>query len=104
MPFIQPALIRLFLAKKRIYDVIIPDIEGEVEPLFALYSKNCLPVILEHLLNRDLKIREVLSRLKVKKIGEEEIDCLDPQHLSFFNINTEEEYKKVKDLRKNESQ
>jgi molybdopterin-guanine dinucleotide biosynthesis protein A len=98
MPFIQPALIRLLLEECGNYDVVIPEIDGEVEPLFAVYSKNCIPVMFEHLQKQNLKIREVLSKLKVRKIREKEINQVDPQHLSFFNINTEEDLKRAKSL------
>ena len=98
MPFIKPALIRLFLEKSGAYDVVIPEVDGEVEPLFALYSKNCIPVMFEHLQKQNLKIRQVLGKLHLKKIGAEEIDRLDKGHLSFFNINTQEDLRRAKSL------
>ena len=99
MPFIKPALIRLLLEERKTYDVVIPEIDGEVEPLFALYSKNCIPVMFEHLRKRNLKMREVLGKLQVKRIGTSKIDRLDPEHLSFFNINTEEDLRRAKNLK-----
>ncbi|KPL01833.1 MAG: hypothetical protein AMJ73_09745 [candidate division Zixibacteria bacterium SM1_73] len=102
MPFIQPALIRLLLDERGTYDVVIPEIDGEVEPLFALYSKNCIPVMIEHLQKRNLKTREVINELHVKKIGTKEINRVDPRHLSFFNINTEEDLRKAENLKMGE--
>jgi molybdopterin-guanine dinucleotide biosynthesis protein A len=99
MPFIKPALIRLLLEERKTYDVVIPEIDGEVEPLFAVYSKNCIPVMLEHLQKQNLKIRQVLGKLHWKKIGADEIDQLDPKHLSFFNINTKEDLRKAESLK-----
>lgn len=99
MPFIKPALIRLLLEERKTYDVVIPEIDGEVEPLFALYSKNCIPVMFEHLRKRNLKMREVLGKLQVKKIGTSKIARFDPEHLSFFNINTEEDLRRAENLR-----
>lgn len=99
MPFIKPVLIRLLLNKSEDYDVVIPEVDGKVEPLFALYSKNCLPVMFEHVQKRNLKIRQVLGKLRVKKIEAEEIDWQDPEHLSFFNINTEEDLRKALSLK-----
>ncbi len=95
MPCINPALIRLLLKERGTYDVVIPEVDGEVEPLFALYSKNCIPVMFECLQGRNLKMSEVIGKLQVKKIGAKEIDRFDPQHLSFFNINTEEDLKSL---------
>ena len=98
MPFIQPTLIKLLLVESGTYDVVIPELDGEMEPLFALYSKSCIPTMFEHLQKQNLKIREVLSKLQVKKIGTEKIDQLDPEHLSFFNINTEEDLRRAESL------
>ena len=99
MPFIKPALIRLLLEERKTFDVVIPEVDGKVEPLFALYSKNCIPVMFKHLQKRNLKIREVIGKLHVKKIAAKEIERLDPQHLSFFNINTEENLRRAKNLK-----
>lgn len=99
MPFIKPALIELLLEESGDYDVVIPEIDGEVEPLFAVYSKNCIPVMFEHLQKQNLKIRQVLSQLHVKKIGAKKIDRLDPEHLCFFNINTEEDLRRAENLK-----
>ena len=98
MPFIKPALIGLLLQESGSFDVVIPEINGEVEPLFALYSKDCIPVMFEHLQRQNLKMREVIRKLNVKRIGAGEIDRLDPEHLSFFNINTEGDLKRAESL------
>ena len=95
MPFPQPALIRLLLEECGDHDVVIPEASGEVEPLFAMYSKSCLPVIKDQLKKDELKVRRVLARLKVRKIREDQIDAVDPERLSFFNINTNQDLKKV---------
>lgn len=98
MPFIRPALIRSLLAESGTYDVVIPEVDGEAEPLFGVYSKSSIPIIFEHLQKRNLKMREVLAKLKVGTIGAEKIDQVDPQHLSFFNINTAEDLKRAESL------
>jgi molybdopterin-guanine dinucleotide biosynthesis protein A len=98
MPFIEPNLIEFMLEGCQEYDVVIPEIGGEVEPLLALYSKNCIPVIFEHLRRDSLKIREILKNLKAKRIGETEIKQFDPRHLSFFNLNTLKDQKRAEEL------
>jgi molybdopterin-guanine dinucleotide biosynthesis protein A len=95
MPFPQPALIRLLLERRSGYDVVIPEAGGEVEPLFAMYSKSCLPVIMDHLQKGELRVRRVLTELRVRKVGEEEIESVDPERLSFFNVNTDKDLKKA---------
>jgi molybdopterin-guanine dinucleotide biosynthesis protein A len=99
MPFIKPALIRLLLQEGDTFDVVIPEVNGKVEPLFAVYYKDCIPVMFEHLQTQNLRMRQVLEKLHVKKIGANEIDRVDPQHLSFFNINTEMDLKRAESLK-----
>jgi molybdopterin-guanine dinucleotide biosynthesis protein A len=98
MPFISPALIRLLLAEGGTNDVVIPEVEGRVEPLFAVYSKSCIPTIFEHLQRRDFKMREALAQLRVRRVGAAAVDLVDPQHLSFFNINAPEDLKTAENL------
>ena len=98
MPFPNQDLISCILQKPVEYDVVIPETRGKAETLFARYSKNSLPVILSHLLTDELKIQNVLSELNILKIKSAEIERFDPEHLSFFNINTQEDLKKAKDI------
>jgi molybdopterin-guanine dinucleotide biosynthesis protein A len=99
MPFIKPALITLLLRESTNWDLVIPEVSGKVEPLFAVYSKDCIPVMFEHLKEQNLKMRDILDRLRAKRIGVDQINRLDPQHLSFFNINTEEDLKRAESLK-----
>lgn len=98
MPFPQVRLIEMLLEKCDNQDVVIPKYQGDVEPLFAVYSKNSLPVIFDHIRKGDLKIRHIFKKLRVEQVAEKEIDTVDPEHLSFFNINTEEDLKKAQTL------
>ena len=98
MPFLNPDLLNYILQKPEEYDVVIPETRGKAETLFARYSKNSLPVILSHMLRDELKIQDVLTELNVLKIKSGEIERFDPEHLSFFNINTQEDLKKAKDI------
>jgi molybdopterin-guanine dinucleotide biosynthesis protein A len=43
MPFLSLELLRYMLALATTYDVVIPRLGGMVEPLHAVYSRNCLP-------------------------------------------------------------
>lgn len=98
MPFVNSDLVNYIISKSTEYDVVIPEINGKIESLFARYSKNALPVIFSHLLKDELRIQDILSELKVLKITSKEIERFDPKHLSFFNINTQEDLKKALDL------
>jgi len=69
-------------------DVIIPETSAGLEPLCAVYSKQCLKTVEQHLVQRKLRIRQFFKTVRVKKIPEEVLRKKDPELLSFFNINT----------------
>jgi len=88
MPFLNVSLLRYMITLAPEYDVIVPRTRKGIEPLHALYSKACLPAM-ERLLQQDhLKVTSFYSQVRVRYVEQEEIEILDPQHLSFFNINS----------------
>ena len=94
MPFLQRGLVNYLFKIAYGYDVVVPKLEnGIFEPLHAIYSQNCI-VPLELLIKQDiLKILELYEMVTVRYVTRGEIDAFDPQHRSFFNINTEGDLK-----------
>jgi len=89
MPFLNVALLRHLIALSTGFDVVIPRIGDEVEPLHAVYSKNCLAPIEATLGEGKRRIVDFFPAVKVRYIERADIDKFDPQRLSFFNINSE---------------
>ena len=80
------------------FDLVTPRLGNLVEPLHAVYSKACLAPI-ENLLKQDnLKVSELLALVKVRYVEAKEINQFDPEHLSFFNINTKADLKTAREL------
>jgi molybdopterin-guanine dinucleotide biosynthesis protein A len=50
----------------------------------------------------NLSISQLFPRVRVRYVEAEEIDRFDPGHLSFFNINTEADLEKAKELARRE--
>ena len=98
MPFLNLALLRYLIGLSPNFDAVVPRVKGEVEPLHAVYSRNCLVPIQKQIEQGNLKIRDFLSQVRVRYVEEEEINRFDPQHLSFFNINTQADLKRAKAL------
>jgi len=98
MPFLNQALLRYLVQLADGFDLVLPRLGSMIEPLHAVYSKNCLAAI-ENLLRQDsLKISNLLTLVKVRYVEAEEINRFDPKHLSFFNINTEADLKAAREL------
>ncbi len=98
MPFLNIDLLRYMKELAPGFDVVIPEIKNELEPLHAIYSKNCLNVIGVMIEENDLIIRHMLNRVKVRYVKESEVNSFDPAHLSWFNINTPDDLQKATEI------
>lgn len=90
MPGLSPSAIRVVLAHAGDGDIVVPDLEGRLQPMHAVYSKACLPVIKSLVEAQSLKIQDLFARqeLRVYRIPKEAFQAVDPDLRSFFNINT----------------
>lgn len=98
MPFLNVNLLRYMSQLCYACDVVVPRAGDKLEPLCAVYSRSCLGYI-EKLLKRDeLRINKLFDMARVRYLEEEEIDRIDPDHLSFFNVNTPEDLEKAREI------
>jgi molybdopterin-guanine dinucleotide biosynthesis protein A len=91
MPFLNVALLKYISSQRGGVDVVVPLVGGFTEPIHAAYSKACLPIMERRLRTNDLKITGFFDQVRVRYIEGEEIERFDPEHLSFFNVNTEQD-------------
>jgi molybdenum cofactor guanylyltransferase len=103
MPFLKLDLVRYMVSQAEGYDVVIPKTNNQIlEPLHAIYSRNCLSY-LEFLIKQGrLSVLELFPMVRVKYIEEIEIQKFDPEHVSFFNINTETDLRAGKEIARKE--
>ena len=102
MPFLNQPLLRYMIEVSDGFDFVLPRVNNLFEPLHAVYSKNCVAPI-EFILKQGRKvIIELFNFVKVRYVEAEEVDRFDPQHLSFFNINTEEDLELARKIARGE--
>lgn len=95
MPYPNAAFIKYMAGFLKNYDVVVPEFAGQLEPLYAFYSKDCISVIENQFHKNDLRIQDLFTLVATKIIDQKKVLEFDPQGLSFTNINTPEEYTKV---------
>jgi molybdopterin-guanine dinucleotide biosynthesis protein A len=98
MPFLNIALLRHLMELSPGFDIVIPKLEGKLEPLHAVYSKGCLGPI-EDMLGEDwLKVTDLPDRVRARYVGDDEVEMFDPEHDSFLNVNSESDLQRAKVL------
>lgn len=98
MPFPSLPLVERMLALSAGRPAVVPRRDGYIEPLFAVYARELEGPARAFLESGGLKIHEFLETLDVLYLEREEIDGLDPQGLSFFNINTPEDLARAREI------
>ncbi|MBN1830856.1 MAG: molybdenum cofactor guanylyltransferase [Deltaproteobacteria bacterium] len=91
MPFIQGSLIRYMVEIRDDFDAVVPKIDWKIEPLHAIYTKNCLPAIEKLIDARGYQIIEIFDNIRVRYVKEEEIRSFDSRLKSFLNVNSPRE-------------
>lgn len=107
MPFLNQELLRFLISLSFDCDIVIPSARDErkteqgkkentakkmnLHPLHAVYRKTCLMPMREKILQADLRMISFHQAVRVKIVEQKEIEKIDAQLLSFWNVNTPEE-------------
>lgn len=95
MPLIDKRLVRELVSRRQDNDVVVLSHPQGIEPLFGVYSKNCIKPLEESLFAGNLSVQDFLSGLKAGVYEwmpeRQDVEALPP----FFNINTPQDYSRV---------
>ena len=101
MPLLQPNLLSHLIALLGDYDAVVPCVQAAdrsapvYQTLSAVYSKQCLPVVDAMLAVGELRVHALYDRINVRIVQPHEWQAFDAQGLSFFNINTPEDFEQA---------
>ena len=98
MPFLNLALLRYLVSLAVKVDIVIPRIGDLLEPLHAIYSKDCLAHMERALRDRRLRVSTLFDQVRVRYVEKDEVERFDPTHLSFFNINTRHDLRRAREI------
>ncbi len=92
------ALLRYMIDLSPSFDAVIPRIGDRKEPLHAVYAKNCMVPMRRLMLDGELRIADLPGFVNARYVEQEERDRFDPEHPTFFNVNTEEDLERARAL------
>jgi molybdopterin-guanine dinucleotide biosynthesis protein A len=89
MPFLVPEMVSLLIDAKEGFDAVVHIRNDFYDPLLAMYNRRCLPAIARQLEMPDQrKVIDFYRKIRLGCIAEEEWRKVDPDALSFKNVNT----------------
>ena len=92
MPFLSAPFLRHLAIAGREVDVAIPRTAEGYHPLCASYSRSCADPIRRRIEVGSLTVLGVLSDVRVRELGPDDIAPYDPDGTLFFNVNTPNDY------------
>lgn len=90
--FLNPDLITALLHARTGYDVAVPQWEGRLQPLHAVYARTVLPHLEAQLARGELRPVRLFETVRTRRIDEDVLRRIDPDGWSFFNMNTPDDY------------
>lgn len=90
-PFLKPTLIQYLASQLEGFEIVVPQLTDGLHPLQAVYARDCAPRLYEYLSRGCLSLIDFLQQKRqdrVRVVSREEIAPIDPEWISFLNINT----------------
>jgi molybdopterin-guanine dinucleotide biosynthesis protein A len=98
LPLLEPELLKQFgmwAAMNSNADAIIPVVDDRDQVLCAMYHSRALPAVKQSLEAGERAIHRAIQNLNCVRIPESLLRHIDPDLISFRNINTREEYEQL---------
>lgn len=88
MPFLDSRLAIYMVESARGFDAVVPRIGDYYQPLFAVYTKNCLDAVEDRLIAGRKKITSFYEQIKIRFLELDELSKFGNPDTMFFNVNT----------------
>lgn len=96
MPFVSMEIVEYLLGRLGDHDSAVTEIEGQLQPTAAVYSRRCLPLLNECLENGWLKLTRLFhEQLDAVVVDESELTVFGDVHELFFNINNADDLERA---------
>ena len=96
MPLISNDVLNIIGSFKEDYEVLIPKINGRLQPMCAIYSKCLIPKIEKALINEENKLQKFILSTNYNVIDNKAYEALRED--KFSNINTRKEYDLLEEI------
>jgi len=87
MPFMSMDLVEHMISRLGDYDSVVPEIDSYLQPLSAVYSRKCIPVLKACLEERRVKLVRIFEELNALTLPRYELEKFGIVEELFLNIN-----------------
>src|SRR5277367_5276232 len=95
LPLLNADVAAALVAMLEDFDAVIPEVGGKLQPLHAVYRKHCARRIESLAASGEKRLTASAAAINGRRVTEQELRKIDPQLISFFNVNTPEDYQRA---------
>ena len=93
LPLLDAAVARALCAMIEAHDAVIPEVDGRLQPLHAVYRRvPSIAALAAMATANERRLGAIADRLNVRRVVASEMRRLDPDLRSLLNVNTAEDY------------
>jgi len=96
-PFINGLLINELFSYLHTHDVVLPELNGFLQPMTGVFKKDIIPTISTEIQNGNNIPPRIFEKCNLKKLKVESLARYYHEHL-FFNINSPADFEKAKEI------
>jgi molybdopterin-guanine dinucleotide biosynthesis protein A len=98
VPFLSADLAGFLVAQADGVDVVVPEWEGRLHPLQAVYRTRVQPLLEQQLAEGRRRPIDLFERVPTRVVSEAELRGFDPEGRCFLNMNTPADYERALEL------
>jgi len=88
VPLLPPEFVRRMFELLGDAEAAVPQIDGRLHPLAAVYRRSVLATVQQMLARDQLKLQSLFDLVPTRFVNAEELRTVDPQLHSLWNVNT----------------
>jgi molybdenum cofactor guanylyltransferase len=92
VPLVRAATARALCQILDRHDAVVPEIQGNPQPLCAVYRKRVAEPMSREIDKGERRLTAIAASLNSSRPGESELSAIDPGLRSFLNVNTPDDY------------
>ncbi|HVC44241.1 MAG TPA: molybdenum cofactor guanylyltransferase [Candidatus Binataceae bacterium] len=93
LPLLNAGVARALCAMIGSHDAVMPEVDGRLQPLHAVYRRApCSAALAAMTAGDERRLGAIADRIDVRRVTAIEMRRLDPDLLSLLNVNTAEDY------------
>ncbi len=104
LPLLNMSLLRYMMLLSAHFQVVVPRVDGEIDPFLAVYDRSVIPALDRLIAHRGRDPLRFFAHLDVRYVDADEVELFDVRRLSLYHVAREEDVLAVSEMQSAEEE